>query len=190
MEPLYRSDGGSIPPSGSKCVGCGELFTANRPRQYCNRSCGAKHMRSTGKVPGRPRRQTNPCATCGLPVKEVHRTYCSSLCATEGRKSRLIQDWYAGLYNATATDGTVQEAIRVHLIHQAHQMCTLCGWSKINPHTNKVPLVVDHISGDCSDSTPGNLRVICNNCDSLLPTYKGANKGRSSRSFHVQRLLR
>lgn len=36
---------------------------------------------------------------------------------------------------------------------------------------------VDHVDGDASNNLPGNLRLICPNCDSQLPTYAGGNKG-------------
>lgn len=38
--------------------------------------------------------------------------------------------------------------------------------------------VVDHINGVNSDNRPKNLRLLCPNCDSQLPTRGGGNKGR------------
>jgi len=39
-------------------------------------------------------------------------------------------------------------------------------------------LVLDHINGVSSDNSPSNLRLLCPNCDSQLPTKGGKNKGR------------
>jgi len=38
--------------------------------------------------------------------------------------------------------------------------------------------VLDHIDGDSGHNARSNLRLICPNCDSQLPTYKSRNKGR------------
>ena len=35
---------------------------------------------------------------------------------------------------------------------------------------------MDHINGRASDNRRENLRLICPNCDSQLPTYKSRNK--------------
>lgn len=36
----------------------------------------------------------------------------------------------------------------------------------------KLPLILDHINGVNNDNRLENLRFICSNCDSTLPTYK------------------
>lgn len=41
-----------------------------------------------------------------------------------------------------------------------------------------LPLILDHISGNNLDNSPGNLRLLCPNCDSQLSTRGGANRGR------------
>ncbi|MEK7147864.1 MAG: HNH endonuclease, partial [Patescibacteria group bacterium] len=56
--------------------------------------------------------------------------------------------------------------------------CCLCGWSKVNQKTGKVPLVADHIDGNWRNNSESNLRLICPNCDALLPTFSALNKGR------------
>jgi hypothetical protein len=39
-------------------------------------------------------------------------------------------------------------------------------------------LVLDHVNGNNTDNNPNNLRLLCPNCDSQLPTRGGRNKGR------------
>ncbi len=41
-----------------------------------------------------------------------------------------------------------------------------------------LPLILDHINGNCLDNNPRNLRYLCPNCDSQLSTRGGKNRGR------------
>lgn len=43
---------------------------------------------------------------------------------------------------------------------------------------SKLPMVLDHISGNSRDNRQQNLRYLCPNCDSQLSTRGGANRGR------------
>ena len=39
-----------------------------------------------------------------------------------------------------------------------------------------MPLILDHINGVNNDNRLENLRFVCSNCDTQLPTYKSRNK--------------
>ena len=43
-------------------------------------------------------------------------------------------------------------------------------------------LILDHANGVRADNSPENLRYLCPNCNSQLPTHGGKNKGRVSMS--------
>jgi 5-methylcytosine-specific restriction endonuclease McrA len=57
--------------------------------------------------------------------------------------------------------------------------CELCLTKEWNdPFENKIKLInleLDHINGDERDNRKENLRLICSNCHSFTPTYKGRN---------------
>lgn len=53
--------------------------------------------------------------------------------------------------------------------------CTICGLPPI--WLNKpMPLILDHINGINNDHRLENLRFVCSNCDTQLPTYKSKNR--------------
>jgi len=53
--------------------------------------------------------------------------------------------------------------------------CACCG---IEPmwQGKPMPLILDHINGVNNDNRLENLRFVCSNCDTQLPTYKSKNK--------------
>lgn len=52
--------------------------------------------------------------------------------------------------------------------------CSICS---IGPEWNNKPmtLILDHANGINNDNRITNLRFVCSNCDSQLPTYKSKN---------------
>lgn len=68
--------------------------------------------------------------------------------------------------------------IRRRLVELYGERCMRCGWAERNPVTERVPLDIEHVDGDWTNNTPSNLALLCPNCHSLTPTYKGLNRGR------------
>lgn len=54
------------------------------------------------------------------------------------------------------------------------QRCEICSTSHWNGQ--QLSLILDHINGINDDHRLENLRIVCPNCDSLLPTFCGRNK--------------
>ncbi len=53
--------------------------------------------------------------------------------------------------------------------------CEICGMLPIWMGKS-MPLILDHKNGVNNDNRLYNLRFVCSNCDSQLPTYKSKNK--------------
>jgi DNA-directed RNA polymerase subunit L len=68
--------------------------------------------------------------------------------------------------------------VRRYLREKFQSKCTLCGWNIIHPITKKVPLEIDHIDGNPDNNTESNLRLLCPNCHSLTPYFRGLNRGK------------
>ena len=73
-------------------------------------------------------------------------------------------------------EAVIRKNIRRYLINKNGHKCQICGLSEWRGHT--IPLVCDHIDGSAKNCEIENFRIICNNCDSILPTYKGKNRGK------------
>ncbi len=74
-----------------------------------------------------------------------------------------------------ASDRSTKDIKRYVLNHKLiTYTCAICGCP---PVWNDKPMVLrlDHISGDSSDHRLQNLRFVCPNCDSQLPTFAGRN---------------
>lgn len=62
--------------------------------------------------------------------------------------------------------------------------CSSCGIS--DWMGKRITLELEHKDGNSDNNSPDNVCLICPNCHSQTPTYKGANKGRG-RHFRRQR---
>ena len=75
--------------------------------------------------------------------------------------------------------------MREYLSEQQDGRCAICGiddtWNGV-----ALALIVDHVNGDATNDRRENLRLICPNCDSQLPTFKARNRGRG-RHYRRQR---
>ena len=66
---------------------------------------------------------------------------------------------------------------KLRVIQEQNGKCDLCGISQ-EWNGKFLAFELDHISGDRTDESRGNLRAICPNCHSQTPTYKTKNATR------------
>ena len=124
------------------------------------------------------------CASCGCELVVRHKKrYCSVACQRELERRNNIARWLETGYAPYVRGGT--HYIYQHLLEVQSGRCALC---TLERQWNGAPLtlIVDHIDGDASNNSRGNLRLVCPNCDSQLPTFKARNRG-NGRAWRRQR---
>lgn len=105
------------------------------------------------------------------------RKYCSKQCLAIHKYDIFIREWKLGKQKGLCGKTSTSKYIRRYLFEKYDNQCARCGWNKINPVTNKIPLEMEHIDGKHTNNKEKNLILLCPNCHSLTPTYKALNKG-------------
>lgn len=93
--------------------------------------------------------------------------FCSRKCQLEKRRETHTKDYEEGKVIWTKVQ-------RKFLIEKHGYKCKICDNSEWQ--NKPLTLQVDHIDGDPGNNFPSNLRLLCPNCHSQTPTYKGGNK--------------
>lgn len=117
------------------------------------------------------------CKNCGKECHNPNDQYCSSKCKLDYQYTQYIQDWLNKKVNGNSSNENVSRYIIRYLKTRSNNRCERCGWSEINPFTQKVPLQLHHKDGNWKNSYEENLEYICPNCHSLTENYGGANRG-------------
>lgn len=116
------------------------------------------------------------CLGCGVQLTKRHQiSYCSNACQVAAKRRIKIAAWLA---TGVAYPGTgPRHYVRTYLLEAQRRKCSVCA---LPTEWNGAPLtfVLDHIDGDSTNNRRENLRLVCPNCDSQLPTYKSRNRGR------------
>lgn len=154
-----------------RCQYCGTPFVYERRYlRFCNHSCAAKYNNPFSHV--KKDKVQNICLQCGKPTYNIK--FCSMKCSTEYnwniRKQKIENNEVK--FNI--------RAYRKYFIEKYGHTCKLCGITEWQGQP--VPLVMDHIDGNSDNNDLSNLRMICHNCDALLPTFAGRNKN-SARKY-------
>lgn len=143
---------------------------------YCSHSCAAKTNNIGSRKYGSPPNLF--CNNCNIKLLKRGVMYCSRKCLVDFRYNKYINKWKLGEVSGLNKEGTVHFYVKRYLREKYNNKCSVCGWSKLNIYTNKVPLAADHIDGNWKNNVEENLRLLCGCCDTLTPTYGGLNRGK------------
>lgn len=123
------------------------------------------------------------CSTEYIVYYEKQNDCCSLTCANKYRhkfKYQLLIDGDPSIMRSNYTPSVFKDDI---LLEQDNK-CVVCN---CEPYHNgqRLVFILDHIDGDAANNKRDNLRLVCPNCDSQLPTYKSKNKI-SSRTYRYK----
>lgn len=159
-----------------RCSLCGKALKATqRYNIYCSRKCGNDAARMLGvrriqrhKPRAYEPKEPNSCALCG--ANTLNPLYCSLECTRE----HALLKRHADIESKNGRDYS-SRALKLYLIRTRGHKCMECG--RVKWLGEVISLVLDHIDGNPFNNDLSNLRILCPNCDALLPTYKGRNRG-------------
>jgi hypothetical protein len=124
-----------------------------------------------------PRKERRSCKNCGKECTFPPSYYCSSRCQKEYEYKQRVRAWKSKEVSGhTGKTYQTRNFVRRYLFEKYDDKCCKCGWSEKNPFTGLIPLEVNHIDGDASYSWEENLELICPNCHSLTPNFRGLNQ--------------
>lgn len=116
------------------------------------------------------------CRGCGTELlKRSQKIYCGNACQGSHRRKTSTTLWLeTGVARIDSHQG---HYIRQYLADAQSGRCAICGGVSIWLGAH-LAFVLDHIDGDPTNNRRENLRLVCPNCDSQLPTYKARNRGK------------
>jgi hypothetical protein len=166
-----------------RCLECGSPIPYEKKTRgcFCSRSCAATHNnKGVRRIGAEPR----DCPNCGERTKSSRHKFCSIKCQTTYQYKEYIRNWLAGQKNGTTCRGMgVSNHIRRWLIEEKGYQCSICQTKRWEGQP--VPLVLDHIDGNGENSSPNNVRLVCGNCNMLLSTFAGRNRGRGRQARKI-----
>lgn len=171
--------------NSKKCNYCGKpLPFDKKDNKYCSHTCAGFALNERlGHAKSEKQRET--CAWCNKTITGSGKKFCSIECSSAFRSNDKLKKALAYIKKTgefpvfktgSASGEVIRKTARAVLAELYGDKCSICGTSTWTG--KKLTLIVDHIDGNPFNNKIENYRLVCPNCDSLLPTYKGRNKGR------------
>lgn len=151
------------------CIQCGKTFEVkikSDPKKFCSKSCSAT---MNNKIFPKRKSSTVKCGFCGKDT--TNPKFCSESCSGLNQRKITLDTFLSG--KAISVRNTT---IYEYLLKEQNNLCKICG---IANEWNGSELIFtrDHIDGNSDNNIPENIRLICANCDTQLPTFKSRNRG-------------
>lgn len=121
------------------------------------------------------------CKWCKKEFKKKGNTlFCSRDCYYKFHSKEKYLEYLND--NSIAYGYQNMQNYKKYFLEEQEHKCAICGiedkWNN-----QSLTFVLDHIDGNADNNSRENLRLICPNCDSQLPTYKSKNKNSARRKY-------
>ena len=161
----------------------------------CKKGCKAESTR-------RKEAKMNICKICNTlydTSTSGSSKYCGQDCQWEGeqqlklkqsaaamelhkeKQAAIIKKFVAGEIHGGTDKGELASYIREWLIKNSKGKCERCGFAKVNRHTGRPILDINHIDHNPYNHMFDNLEVVCPNCHREFTKPHTKNKGRDKR---------
>ena len=118
------------------------------------------------------------CLNCRKEHISKNKYSCNAMfCGNKCQQELSMKD---KVKNGTASVKTLKR----FLIHEHGNKCWTCGITEWN--NNPIVMDLEHIDGNSENNNLENLSIICPNCHSQTPTYKGKNVGNGRHSRKIR----
>ncbi len=159
-----RVDEYNLNPIKCKCCNKPLSYKENKLKKvFCNSVCAATYNNQDRKI-------YVPCKNCNTPLPGHDRVYCNTQCMKDFRLKQHLND-----INNKVPRKLGKNTLKRLLTELFGYKCSICNISEWN--NKKLVLELEHKDGHSDNNELENLCLICPNCHSQTPTYKGKNKG-------------
>lgn len=159
-----------------KCLYCGEIIPYEKKfNKFCNLRCSC-----VGRSFNKTRKEKKDCLSCNKKITGYGLKFCCHKCSVNYHWEKRIEN-----VNKTGELPHHQKTAKDIVIKIKGHKCEMCNNTKWRDRP--IPLVLDHIDGNCDNWSICNLRLVCGNCDMQLPTYKSKNKNHRNTSRKIYR---
>lgn len=150
-----------------KCENCQNYHSGNYGSgRFCSKKC-ARGYSTKAK-----RDEINQKVSNKLSGKKFVFTEEQRRRGAETKAKNLREKKRLRIENLAFDELKIQEK-RIRIFNEQQECCSVCGLKDWNGQP--ITLELDHISGDRTDESRNNLRLICPNCHSQTHTYKVKN---------------
>ena len=146
-------------------IECDEIILYDkRKNKFCSHSCAAKTTNGL-----RYRETIRPQVKC-LKCNKLtfNQKYCSRKCRNDFVWEKILDKFNSGILSDR---GSIRRVI-IQIYGEKCQSCQLTHWLN-----SLLPLEINYIDGNAGNNDPNNLELICPNCHSITPNWKGRNAG-------------
>lgn len=153
---------------------CNKLNIAKKKRTVTISKIGLSNIVTANSKRSKLSYSEKHCSVCGKPIQKNKSNMCMC-CYKKQKHNNTIELWKSTGNTGCGINTTLRNCIRDYIYTKQNYKCAICGLP--NSWNNKtLNFVLDHIDGDAGNNNENNLRLICPNCDSQLPTFKSKNK--------------
>lgn len=147
-----------------ECPSCNNEFD-NTPKngyqkKFCSRSCANRRRFSAASKSLKARRTKEHFESIPWEKEKARREKLSRVKKAAFRENALMKEFHE----------LGEQGKRLRILYEQNNICSSCGIGE-NWNGAVLKFQLDHISGDRTDNSRDNLRLLCPNCHSQTPTY-------------------